>query len=140
MLSKNEVKDITKLINSLENRGILLKNTKEKVTNQNVEFLGPLIKVGLKMYLRHQRFDTIKINESSVSSRSIYSKENLWIRNYNIDKVKQRNERYIIKIVKNFEGLGLLIKGVSGSIENEAKEQKGGFLDMLIGTLGASLL
>ena len=64
----------------------------------------------------------------------------MWIRNYNIDNVKQRNERYIIKIVKNFEELGLLIKGVSGTIENEAKEQKGGFLDMLIGTLGASLL
>ena len=46
MLSKSEVKDITKLINSLENRGILLKKTREKVTNKNVEFLGPLIKVG----------------------------------------------------------------------------------------------
>ena len=140
MLSKNEVKDITKLINSLENRGILLKKTREKVTNKNVEFLGPLIKVGPKMYLRYQRFDTIKINERNVSSRSIYSKENLWIRNYNIDNVKQRNGRYITKIVKNFEELGLLIKGVSGSIENKAKEQKGGFLYILTGTLGASLL
>ena len=46
----------------------------------------------------------------------------------------------IIKIVKIFEELGLLIKDVSGPIENEAKEQKGGFLDMLICTLGASLL
>ena len=31
-------------------------------------------------------------------------------------------------------------KGVNKTIENEAKEQKGGFLGMLLGTLGASLL
>ena len=34
----------------------------------------------------------------------------------------------------------LLIKGVSGTTKNETKEQKGGFLDMLLGTLSASLL
>ena len=43
----------------------------------------------------------------------------------------------IIKIVKSLEDSGWLLKGVS---ENEDKEQKGGFLSMLLGTLGASLL
>ena len=33
---------------------------------------------------------------------------------------------------------GLFIKRVSGTIENETKEQKGIFLGMLLGTLGAS--
>ena len=46
----------------------------------------------------------------------------------------------IIKIVKSLEESGLLIKGVSKTIKNEGKEQKGGFLGMLLGTLGASLL
>ena len=46
----------------------------------------------------------------------------------------------IMKIVKSFEESGLLIKGVSGTIKNEAKEQKGVFLGMLLDTLGASLL
>ena len=45
-----------------------------------------------------------------------------------------------MKIVKFLEDSGLLIKGVSETIQNEAKEQKGGFLSMLLGTLGASLL
>ena len=45
-----------------------------------------------------------------------------------------------IKIVKSLEDSGLLLKGVSETIQNEAKEQKGGFLSMLLGTLGASLL
>ena len=45
-----------------------------------------------------------------------------------------------IKIVKSFEDSGLLLKGLSETIQNEAKEQKGGFLSMLLGILGASLL
>ena len=46
----------------------------------------------------------------------------------------------ILKIVRSLQDSGLLLKGVSETIQNEAKEQKGGFLSMLLGTLGASLL
>ena len=46
----------------------------------------------------------------------------------------------IIKIVKYLEDSGLLLKGISETVQNEAREQKGGFLSMLLGTLGASLL
>ena len=46
----------------------------------------------------------------------------------------------ILEIIKSLEVSGLLIKNVSGTIKNEAKEQKGGFLGMLSGTLGASIL
>ena len=46
----------------------------------------------------------------------------------------------IFKIVKSLEDSGLLLKGVSETIKNEAKEQKRGFLSMLLGTLGASRL
>ena len=46
----------------------------------------------------------------------------------------------IIKIVKSFEDSGLLLKGVSEIIQNEVKEQKEGFLSMLLGILGASLI
>ena len=45
----------------------------------------------------------------------------------------------ILKIVKSFQGSGLLIQGVSETNQNEAREQKGGFLSMLLGLLGASL-
>ena len=45
-----------------------------------------------------------------------------------------------IKIVKYLEDSGLLLKGVSETVQNEAIEQKGGFFSMLLGTLGASLL
>ena len=46
----------------------------------------------------------------------------------------------IIKIVKYLEDSGLLLKGVSKTVQNESKKQKGGFLSMVLGTLGASLL
>ena len=46
----------------------------------------------------------------------------------------------IIKIVKSLEDSGLLLKGVTETVQNEVKEQKGGFLSMLLGTLVASLL
>ena len=46
----------------------------------------------------------------------------------------------IIKIVKSLEDSGVILKGVSETIQHEAKEQRGGFFSMLLGTLGTSLL
>ena len=46
----------------------------------------------------------------------------------------------IIEIVKSLEDSGVLLKGISETIQHEAKEQRGGYLSMLLGTLGASLL
>ena len=46
----------------------------------------------------------------------------------------------ILKIVKSLENSGVLLKGVSETIQHEAKEQREGFLSILLGTLGASLL
>ena len=46
----------------------------------------------------------------------------------------------IIKIVKSLEDSGLLLTGITQTVQNEVKEQKGEFLSMLLGTLGASLL
>ena len=46
----------------------------------------------------------------------------------------------IIKIIQALEDSNILLKGVTKTIKNETKEQKGGFLIMLLGTLGATLL
>ena len=54
--------------------------------------------------------------------------------------IEQEDMNDIIKIIKALENSGILLKGVSKAIKNETKEQKGGFLSMLLGTLGASLL
>ena len=54
--------------------------------------------------------------------------------------IKQEDMKDIMKIIKELENSDILLKGVSKTIENEIKEQRGGFLGMLLGTLGASLL
>ena len=54
--------------------------------------------------------------------------------------IDQEDMKDIMKIIKALENSGILLKGVSKAIKNETKEQKGGFLSMLLGTLGASLL
>ena len=47
---------------------------------------------------------------------------------------------HIMKIVKSLEESGFLIKGISETTKNEVREQKEGFLGMLVDTLDASLL
>ena len=54
--------------------------------------------------------------------------------------IEQEDMNDIIKIIEALENSGISLKGVSKTIENETKEQKEGFLSMLLGTLGASVL
>ena len=54
--------------------------------------------------------------------------------------IEQEDMNDIMRIIKALENSGILLKGVSKAIKNETKEQKDGFLSMLLGTLGASLL
>ena len=54
--------------------------------------------------------------------------------------IEQEDLNDIMKIIEVLENSGILLKGISKTIENETKEQRGGFLSMLLGTLGVSLL
>ena len=51
---------------------------------------------------------------------------------------KEMND--IMKIAQSLENSNILLKGVTKTIKNKTKEQKAGFLSMLLGTLGVSLL
>ena len=68
-------------------------------------------------------------------------KKNAYFSDSNFNNLKRRNEwNNGIKIVQPLEDPNILLKGVTKTIKNETKEQKGGFLGMLLGTLGAILL
>ena len=54
--------------------------------------------------------------------------------------IEEEDMNDMMKIIEALENSGILLKGISKTIENETKEQRGGFLSMLLGTLGASLL
>ena len=46
----------------------------------------------------------------------------------------------LLKIVKSSEDSGILLDRITETVKNEVKEQKGGFLSTLLGTLAASFL
>ena len=147
-LPNNEIKDIMKVISSLENRGILVKGTTRKITNQEGGFLNffwPLMAAGLplvksvlaplaKSVLLPLRLSAgISATDATIQKKVYGSKSRtLIISNEEIEEV--------MKIVKLLEESGLLIQGISETIKNETKEKKGGFLSMLLGTLAASVL
>ena len=54
--------------------------------------------------------------------------------------ISNKEIEHVIKIIKSLEDSGVLIKGVSETMQNEAKEQKSGILSMLLTTVDASLL
>ena len=54
--------------------------------------------------------------------------------------IEQEDMNDTMKIIKALENSGILLKGVSKTIKNETKEQRGGFLSMLLGTLRVNLL
>ena len=54
--------------------------------------------------------------------------------------IEREDMKDIMKIIKALENSGILLKGVSKTIKDETKEQRVGFLSMLLRTLGASLL
>ena len=65
-----------------------------------------------------------------------------FIRKYSLKiiLISDKETHDIVKIVKSLEGSGFLIKGISETIQKEAKYQKGGFPSILRGTFGARLL
>ena len=54
--------------------------------------------------------------------------------------IENEDMNNIMKIIEALENSGILLKGVTKTIENETKRQRDGFLSMFLGTLGATLL
>ena len=108
-------------------------------------FFGPLLKTGLplitnviKSLAKSVLIPLGLTAAASVADAEIHQKIlGSWKTTLIISNNKMKD---IIKIVKSLEDSDLLLKGVNETGQNELKEQKGGFLSMLLGTLGARLL
>ena len=107
--------------------------------------LGPLLKTGLpliknvikplaKSVLIHLGLTAAALAADAGIHKKILGSGNMTTLIISNDEIHD-----IIKIVKSLEDSGLL-KGITETLQNEVKEEKGGFLSMLLGTLGASLL
>ena len=138
-LTNSETKNM-KVISSLGNREILLKGTARKIISQEggfLNFVRPLMAAGLPL-MRNVLTPLAKIVVIPLGLTAAASATDTAIQKKNVGSGMKEMEESI-KIVKSLEKSGLLIKGVSETIKNET-EQKGGFLDMLLVTLGNGIL
>ena len=110
------------------------------------KLLGPLLKAGLPLIsnvikpLAKSVLISLGLTAATSAADAGIHKKILGLGNTTTLIISNNEMEDIIKIVKSLEDSGLLLKGVTETVQNEVKEQKGGFLSMLLGTLGASLL
>ena len=108
------------------------------------KLLGPLLKTGLPLIknvikpLAKSVLIPLGLTAASSSADAGIHKKILGSGNTTLI-ISNKDMKDLIKIVKSLEDSGLLLKGVTETVQNEVKEQKGRFLSMLLGTLGASL-
>ena len=146
LLTNTKVPRLRKTFANGSSANIKLSKTQLHKTEQSGGFLGrlsePLLKTGLplmKSVLKPSAKSVLiplgLTRSASATDAAVHKKmfgsgtTTLIISNEKIND--------IMKIVTSFEESGLLIKDVSETIKNKAKEQKGGFLIMLLGALGA---
>ena len=109
-------------------------------------FLGPLLRTGLPLMksvikpLAKSVLVLLGLTAAASAANTGIHKKKLRSGHHATLIISNDEMEDILKIVSWLKDSGLLLKGVSGTIQNEAKEQKGGFLSMLLGTLCASLL
>ena len=111
------------------------------------KLLGPLLKTGLPLMksvikpLAESVLIPLGLTVAASAADAGIHKKILGSGHNNTTLITSNDEMdNILKIVKSLENSGLLLKGASKTIQHEAKEQRGGFISMLLGTLGASLL
>ena len=108
--------------------------------------LGPLLKTGLPLIknviklLAKSVLIPLGLNASASAAYSGIHKKKLGSENMTTLIISNDETHNIIKIVKSLEDSGLLIKGITETVQNKVKQEKRGFLSRLLGTLGASLL
>ena len=137
-----------KVIKSLEDRGILLKGTTRKITSQKgkfLNFLRPLMTAGSPLMtnvltslaksvlLPFTLMAGLSVTDTAIQKKKFESEASALI-------ISNEESEEIMKIVQSLEESSLLIDDISETIKNDAKEQKGRFLEILLGILCASSL
>ena len=151
LLTNRQVENIRKAFANHSSTDIKLSKTQLSKMIQSGGFLGkllgPLLKTGLPLMksvikpLAKSVLIPLGLTAASAADAGIHKKILGSGKNNNTTLIISNDEMDdILKIVKSLENSGVLLKGVTETIQHEAKEQRGGFLSMLLGTLGASLL
>ena len=151
LLTNRQVENIRKAFANHLSTDIKLSKTQLSKMIQSGGFLGrllgPLLKTGLPLMksvikpLAKSVLILLKLTAATSAADAGIHKKILGSGHNNTTLMISNDEMDdILKIVKSLENSKVLLTGVSETIEHEAKEQRGGFLSMLLGTLGASSL
>ena len=138
LLTTRQKTNLRNAFNNNMSTNLKLSKAQISKTIQSGGFLGPLLsKLAGPLAKNILAPLGVTAAASAIDARS--SKENTRFRDNNFNNFKWRNEWHYGNRLSSWRS-NILLKGVTKTIKNEAKEQKGGFLSMLLGTLGASLL
>ena len=91
-----------------------------------IAFIKPLVMLGLTA--------AVSATDAAINKKILGSG------NHTTSIISNDDMQDLLKIVKLLEDSGILLDGITETLKNEVKEQKGGFLSMLLRTLGTSLL
>ena len=150
LLTGRQVSSICKVF--LNNSSVDIKFSKTQLSKmiQSGGFLGkllgPLLKTGLPLIknvitpLAKSVLILLGLTAAASAADAGIHKKILESGGHTTLIISNKDMEDLIKIVKSLEDFGLLLRVVTESVRTEIKEQKGGFLSMLLGTLGASLL
>ena len=106
-----------------------------------LKFLMPLLKSGLPLLKSAVKpLGMLGLTAAATATDNAINKKILGSGNHTTLIISNDDMQDLLKIVKSLEDSGILLDGITETVKNEVKEQKGGFLSMLLGTLGASLL
>ena len=120
-------------------------HTKAQLTKmQNDEFLrflAPLLKSGLPLLKSVMKpLGILGLTAAASETDAAIHKNVLITRNHATLIISNDDLNDLLKVIESLENSGILLDGITETVKNEVKEQKGGFLIMLLGTLGARLL
>ena len=106
-----------------------------------LKFLMPLLKSGLPLLKSVvKQLGMLGLTAAASATDAAINKKILGSGNHATLIISNDDMQDLLKIVKSLKDSGILLNGITETVKNEVKEQKGGFLSMLLGTLGASLL
>ena len=100
----------------------------------------PLLKSGLPLLKSAIKLSgVLGLTAAASATDAAINKQILGSGNHTTLIISNEDMQDVSKLVKSLEDSGMLLDGITETVKNEVKEQKGGFLSMLLGTLGASL-
>ena len=105
------------------------------------KFLMPLLKSGLPLLKSAVKpLDMLGSTAAASAATAAINKKILGYGNHTTLIISNDDVQDLLKIVKSYKDSGILLNGITETVKNEVKEQEGGFISMLLGSLGASLL